>query len=270
MNKLSKNAWVITALILLLGFLFLELKIVDYGYTFFILFPLAVGFSIGTLDKKKRQLSYILLGTLIFFGFLLAGKLEGLICVLMALPLFILMIYIGYRIQKRYITKHPTDSQKLLISIAPLLLLLLCNPVERILIPHPELVTITSSLELNYHPNVVFDAVKQMDTLDAEKPFAMMLGLPAPYQCVLDADTIGAKRHCLFENGEITAVITRYEKGKVLEMNVTDYTLTGREWFHFIDATYTFKSKGGIKEGRRKMYDDTKVERLEVIGIGRK
>ena len=28
-------------------------------------------------------------------------------------------------------------------------------------------------------------------------------------------------------------------------MDVVDYTLTGRHWFKFIDAKYTFQNKGG-------------------------
>ena len=82
-----------------------------------------------------------------------------------------------------------------------------------------------------------------MDKLDADKPIAMLLGLPAPYRCELEADTVGAKRNCLFKNGKIIAQITKYEKGKVLEMDVIDYTLTGRDWFQFVDATYTFEEK---------------------------
>lgn len=243
MTRFSKYSWLTTAAILFIGFLFLYFEIVDYGTTFFAIFPLAVGFSIGTFEKKKRQLSYLILGLLIFFGLLLAGALEGIVCVLMALPIFALMVWIGYLVQKKFVKKEPKESQKLMISFTPLLLLLIINPIEQMILPQPELITITNSITLDYPPEVVFDEVKEMDKLDAPKPVAMQLGLPSPYKCVLEGDTIGAKRNCLFKNGHILAEITKYEKGKVLEMNVIDYTLTGRDWFQFVDATYTFSEK---------------------------
>lgn len=245
MNVLSKISWLFSAFILIIGFLFLHYKWVDYGATFFMVFPLAVGFSMGTLDKEKRNLSYLIFSLVVFFGFLLAGALEGLVCVLMALPIFILMIFIGYQTQKYFMKKTPTDSSKILHGFVPLVLLLLINPIEQSLLPEPQIVTIKNSKFLDYDASIVFDEVKSMDKLDAEKPLLMRLGLPAPYKCILEADTIGAKRHCLFNNGEIVAEITKYEKGNLLEMDVISYNLTGRDWFQFVDATYTFEELNG-------------------------
>ena len=45
-----------------------------------------------------------------------------------------------------------------------------------------------------------------MDKLDADKPIGLMLGLPSPYKCELEADSIGARRNCLFANGKITTL----------------------------------------------------------------
>lgn len=241
MKKLSKYSWITSAIVLIIGFLFLHFNIVEYGFTFFMLFPLAVGFAIGTHDKKERGIYSLIFGALVFFGFLLAGALEGLICVVMALPIFLLMIFIGYKVQQTVIKEEPNEREKLIISITPILLLLLINSIEQMIVPEPEVVTITDSIILEYSPEIVFDEVKQMDKLDADKPIGLFLGLPSPYKCELEADTIGAKRNCLFSNGKIVAEITKYEKGKVLEMNVIDYTLTGRDWFEFVDATYIFK-----------------------------
>ena len=241
LNKFSKQSWAVTAILLLLGFLFLFFKIVDYGITFFILFPMAIGYSIGTMDKRERRVSYLILGLLIFFGFLLAGALEGLICVLMALPIFALCIFFGYKAQQYRKQKEDKASNRLLMSLFPLLVLLALNPIEQGLLPEPRLITIQNSIVLNYPPEIVFDEVKQMDKLDAEKPLGMWLGLPAPYKCDLEADSIGAKRVCLFKEGKIVAQITAYEKGKVLQMDVLEYTLTGKDWFEFVDASYTFE-----------------------------
>ncbi|MEO1261121.1 MAG: polyketide cyclase [Bacteroidota bacterium] len=275
MNLFSKISWLATALILIIGFLFLHFKWVDYSTTFFMIFPLAVGFSMGTLEKDKRELSYILFGLIVFFGFLLAGALEGLICVLMALPIFVIMIVIGYFVQKKFFgyKKEISDTDKILHCFMPLAILLLLNPVEQMVLPETKIITIQNSKVLNYDAEIVFDEVKSMDKLDASKPLLMYLGLPSPYRCVLEADTIGAKRHCLFSNGKIIAEITAYEKGKLLEMDVIDYTLTGRDWFQFVDATYIFEELNGqTKITRTSSYQSVLHPRfywepLEKLGI---
>lgn len=242
-NNLTKYSWLISLGLLLTGFFMLYFDLVEYGATFFVLFPFSLGFAMGTIeDENHRKVSYQILSVIVFMGFLLANALEGLVCVFMALPIFALMVYIGYRFQKK--RKKKINSNKLLVTISPLIILFFIDKIEQVIIGTPETVTITNSIILNYEPEQVFDAVKEMKKLDAEKPFLLMLGLPTPYKCELESDSIGSKRTCFFQNGKIVAEITKFEKGKILEMNVIDYQLTGRHWFHFIDAKYTFQKKG--------------------------
>ncbi len=245
MTNLTKYSWLTSAIILSIGFLFLHFGQVSYGATFFIVFPLAVGFAMGTHPKAQRGWISLTLAAILFFGFLLAGQLEGLICVAMALPIFLLAMWIGYLVRKKTVKKPKRIEDHLVVSVMPLIILLALDPIEQMILPEPKLVTISTSVLLDYPAELVFDQVKAMDKLDAKKPWGIRLGLPSPYRCVLEADTIGAKRHCLFKNGSIIAEITKYEKGEVLEMDVVDYTLTGREWFRFVDATYTFARENG-------------------------
>ena len=256
MTRLSRNSWLISAVVLLIGFLFLHFKIVDYGASFFVLFPFAVGFSIGTLEKKHQVSASLIFGLLIFMGLLLASALEGLVCVLMALPIFVIMILLGSWVQKRLLKKPPKDDRKLMISMTPIVILLIASPIEQMIMPEPKVITIENSIKLNYPPELVFDEVKQMEKLDAEKPMGLWMGLPAPYKCELEADSVGALRYCHFENGQIIAQITKYEKGKILEMDVINYTLTGRDWFQFVDAVYRFEelSSGVTKITRTSSY----------------
>jgi len=241
MTNLTKYSWITSVIILIVGFLVLHFGGSSYGITFFLAFPAAVGFSIGTHNGKQRAYLSLIFALLVFFGFLLATGLEGFICVLMASPIFFLMMLFGYLLRRILIKKDLRNSEEVLVSTMPIIILLLLSPIEDMIIPDPEIVTIRNSIILDYAPEIVFDEVKQMDKLDAKKPMGIALGLPSPYQCILEADTIGAKRYCLFENGRIIAKITNYEKGKILEMDVVDYTLTGRDWFEFVDASYTFQ-----------------------------
>lgn len=242
---LRKYSWILTAVILLLGFVMMQIELVDYGYAFFILFPLFLGFSIGTLFSKGLQILYLTAGIIVGSLSLIMFGIEGFVCVLMLLPIFIFAVWLGYFISKKLKLKVENDSQRLMVSFLPLIILLGAGHIEKVIDLEPQKIEIVSSKLLDYSPEILFDGVKSMEKLDAEKSLLMKLGLPTPIRCELKADTVGALRHCIFENGEIIAQLTKYEKGKILEMDVVDYTLTGRHWFEFIDANYTFTEVNG-------------------------
>lgn len=270
---LKKYCWILTAVILLIGFVLMQINFVDYGYAFFILFPLFLGFAIGTLFKNGFQILYLTIGIVVGSLALLMFGIEGFVCVLMLLPIFIFSVWLGYFISKRLKMKVDSDTQKVMVSVLPLIVLLGAGHLEKMIDLEPQKIEIVSSKLLDYTPEIVFDEVKAMEKLDAEKSLLMKLGLPTPIRCELKADTVGALRHCIFENGAIIAQLTKYEKGKILEMNVVDYTLTGRHWFKFIDANYTFEeSEGKTKITRTSSYTSILKPRwywepLEKYGI---
>lgn len=96
-----------------------------------------------------------------------------------------------------------------------------------------------------------------MNTLDAEKPFLMYLDLPIPTKCILEKEEIGGLRTCYFDAGNfstydfgagtITERITELERGKILKMDVIDYTLVGRNWIGFKEPIYYFEKVGDNK-----------------------
>ncbi len=222
----------------------MQVDLVDYGYTFFILFPLFLGFSIGTLFSKGLQILYLTAGIVIGSSALLVFGIEGFVCVLMLLPIFIFTVWLGYFISKKIGIKVNKDPERLAISILPLVILLVAGKIEKVIDLEPEKVEIETRQVLDYDPEILFQKVKSMEKLDAKKSILMKLGLPTPIRCELESDTIGSLRHCIFKNGEIVTQITKYESGVILEMEVVDYTLTGRHWFEFIDASYAFESNG--------------------------
>jgi len=215
----------------------------------------------------------MILGIVAGSSALIAFGIEGFLCVLMLLPIFMASVASGFFVARRMKLKAERDSKKLLISVLPLLTLYFFGNIEMRNSLEPETIEIETSVILPYEPEILFDGVKSMKKLDGEKPLFMKLGLPTPIRCELDANEVGALRHCIFENGEITAQLTHYQKGELLEMNVVDYTLTGRHWFKFIDAKYIFEKNGvRTKITRTSSYKSTLKPRwywrpLEEIGI---
>jgi hypothetical protein len=268
MKKFTLYSWIITAIIVLLGGVSLLFGLADYGFSFFIVFPFAAGFSIGTLGnetRKKAGLVSLIGGLMVALLWLIIGGIEGWICVVMALPLLALIMVIGYwiarSIVRRFFAEGTASTVK--VILIPVIILLVSNAIEVLLGSEHAAVTVTNSIILDYSPEVVFNGVKSMNKLDADKPWLLAIGLPAPYKCELESNSIGAKRTCLFENGSIVAEITQYQPGSLLEMKVNEYNLTGNRWFVFHNAAYTFEQQAGkTKITRTTSYHSTLKPRI--------
>lgn len=137
----------------------------------------------------------------------------------------------------------------------PLLVFLIAAPAERFLMPDKKMIVeVMTEKVFNYTPEQVYDAIKSVDTLIAEKPFLMKFDLPIPYKCVLEKEEVGGKRTCYFNGGNlsnkdfgggtITERITQLERGKVLKMDVIDCNIIGRKWIGFKEAIYYFDKVG--------------------------
>ncbi|MCC9166491.1 polyketide cyclase [Pontibacter harenae] len=247
-NKCFRISLILSLVFLSCGFALLHYGLVEYGIAFFVLLPVVVGFSIGALPSKGWSV-FGLCVTLVCMvtGMIMLG-LEGAVCGFMVLgillPLLFLGSVIGHLVMQLGEGKGTTDLK---ILVAPFLLFLFAAPIENVLTESPEVVEAKTEIILPYTPDEVFDAIKSVDTLDVPRSFLMQIGLPVPHKCILEKEEVGAQRTCYFDGGQIKEEVTAYEKGKVLQMIVTDYQLTGRKWLGFKDAIYLFEELPGNK-----------------------
>lgn len=167
----------------------------------------------------------------------------------------------------------------------PLLPFLIAAPTERYLKKEKEIVIdVKTEQVFNYTPEQVYDAIKSVDTLNAEKPFLMNFDLPIPTKCVLEKEEVGGLRTCYFDGGNlsnadfgggtITEKITELERGKIVRMDVIDYNLIGRKWLGFKEAVYYFDIVGARSCKLTRVTTYTSVltpriywEPLEKLGI---
>lgn len=247
---------ILTFLFLGTGIAFLLLGLAAYSWVIFILLPIVLGIALGALPKKRHVLNAaIVTTTIIFIGLVFPG-LSGVLCIVMTLPLVIPLIFIGYIIThlvKRY--KDLKGTNKFSVLILPIVPFLIAAPTENYLQKDKEsIIEIKTERVYNFTPEQVYDAIKSVDTLDAEKPYLMYFDLPIPVKCVLEKEEVGGLRTCYFEAGEssrydfgkgtIVERITALERGKVLKMDVVDYELVGRNWLGFKEAIYYFDKVG--------------------------
>ena len=244
---------IISLTFLSLGFVLLHYQLIWYGISFFIFLPFALGYILGKSSIKAASFLGLIISFVAFCILLLIGQLEGMVCVLMAMPLIIGAVAFGVLI--KYLIKKVTDKdnkQNLLkSSILPLCLFLVFGFAEKELRKNDNnVIEIKSEIILPYSALQVYETIKSVDTLDTEKPFLMKLDLPIPKKCILEDEKVGGIRTCYFEGGKIVEKITKLEKGKILKMDVIDYQLTGRKWLGFNQAIYLFND---LKNGQTKM-----------------
>jgi hypothetical protein len=241
-------AWILAAALLLAGYALTTFGWIGLGSALFVAFPVAAGYALASFGLTRRR-SVAIGGVLVALGVLALFGFEGVVCIGLALPIMLPLVLLGHWLQRRTIPPPPADDHAPLdhplVLTLPLLVLLAGGAVERFFSNEPSLDRVTTRATLPYPAPAVFDHVKAMDTLDAEEPLLLALGLPHPYKCELYGDSVGAHRVCRFREGTIETRVTRFEPGRALAMDVVNYRLPAGGWFAFEHADYTFEEHGG-------------------------
>jgi len=248
-------AAIATFLLCTLGFTLFHFELVGLGYTFFIVVPLCIGYFLGIkLDWGIGLVISVMMGLALFFFLLLTADFEGLVCVIMLMPIFIpvvlIGILIGYNLRKR--SSNADKKSIIKISLYPLIVLLFSGGIEHFFSNKYENAKVESTIYLPFDATTVYDFIKSVDTLEGKKSLLMNLGLSVPQKCVLEKEEVGAKRTCYFEDGTIEEKVTGIKRGEFIKMKVTDYNLPGFKWLKFDDAIYLFTQEG----------DSTKLTRI--------
>jgi len=239
----------LTFVLCVAGFILFHFELIGLGFTFFVLVPFCIGYFLGLkLDWSISFIITVMIGLAAFFFLLITSQLEGVVCVIILLPIFIplilLGILLGYNIRKR--TFKEERNNKIKITLYPLIVLLFSGGIEHFFSSKYENARVESTIYLPYDTATVYDFIKSVDTLDGKKSLLMSLGLSVPQKCVLEKEEVGAKRTCYFEEGTIEEKVTGIKRGEFIKMKVTEYNLPGFKWLKFDDAIYLFTQEGDL------------------------
>lgn len=267
------------------GILFLFLGLAEFSIILFILLPIVLGLSIGALPKRKWAIVGAIIASLFFLYGLLTIGLAGFICIIYSIPIILPFIFFGSVITHLIDRYKKIRTDKFHILLIPLIPFLIAAPTESLINKNQKIfIEVKTEKIFDYTPEQVYDAIKSVDTLDAEKPFLMNFDLPVPTKCILDKEEVGGIRTCYFEGGNlssgeygggtITEKVTELERGKILRMDVVDYQLVGRNWLGFNEAIYYFDKMDNNKCRLTRVTTYTSVleprfywQPLEILGI---
>jgi uncharacterized membrane protein YhaH (DUF805 family) len=217
----------VTAILAVLVTAFTADSLGNYGWGLFVGIPFFLGLN-STLIYGFHQprsvgkcllvatLSTALVGLALF-----AVAVEGVICLVMALPLAIVLAVfgslIGFMLQHR-----PSFSPNTLrvVSVGfflmPGLILLEYSVGET-----PPLYAVKTSVVVNAWPETVWSHVVSFPELSPPTEPLFKTGIAYPIRAEIYGQGVGAVRHCVFSTGEFVEPITVWDEPRLLRFDVT-------------------------------------------------
>ena len=237
-NKSFKTSFFVGLIFCSIAITFLLVGMADLGFGLFFFLPLAIGISSGLLPDLKHAVLGTLLSLGVFSAILIFAAIEGIICVVMALPIILLACWLGWAIG-RYFRRKKAKENTLKTTLSPFIIFIVASSFE-LFIGNPFVKSeVSSSILLNGTPEKVYNSIIHVDTVDVETNFLQKIGLPIPRKCILTEEKVGGLRLCLFEEGEIIEKITQIDKNKLLKMDIIESTLDReRHWLKFHEDIY--------------------------------
>jgi uncharacterized membrane protein YhaH (DUF805 family) len=218
-----------------LGFLSFDL-LRSYGWTVFLGIPFVLPmisviiFGYNRECKVKECLYVGLLWLATIYASMLVLKAEGMICLLMALPLVLPIVllgsWVGYLIQRASLV--PDETRRLLIMLTTSLPLLI--GAESAIGPEAPIFKLSSSVEIDASPQRVWDNLIQYEPMPAPQDWFFRAGVAYPVAATLEGRGVGAIRQCVFSTGPAIEAIDVWHEPRELAFAVTRTPPPMREW----------------------------------------
>ena len=217
-----------TALLTALEVAFTTNGLGNYGWGLFVGIPFFLGLSSTLIYSfhRPRSLGMCLLVATLSIGLvgaaLFALAIEGIICLVMALPLALALAlfgaFIGYVLQRR---PNFAPSTLRVVSIGFLLIpgLIL---VEYAIGETPPLYKVTTSVVIKSDPQTVWTHVVTFSQLPPPTEAIFKTGIAYPIRAEMHGRGPGAVRHCIFSTGPFVEPITTWDEPRLLQFDVSE------------------------------------------------
>jgi len=226
---------VISVLLAVLFFNYLN----EYGWSLFVALPFLSGFGSVIIHGYNKELTfrdalYVAMLSIVLINlaiFILAY--EGLICLVMALPLFLILglggASLGWIVHRNY------QSVNLNVVSTPFLLIPLLAIVELSDNQLPPEVSVETEIFINATKQEVWDELLAFSEIDEPKKWLFKTGIAYPTHAEIEGNGVGAVRRCYFTTGSFVEPITIWDEPNLLEFSVMDQPHPMMEWSIYQD-----------------------------------
>lgn len=226
-NKFNTRALIAIGLtaIICWAFAFLATNILkDYTIGLFIWLPFVLGatstliYGYNNTTTGLKSFTISLLTLVIFCLGLLVFAWEGIICLIMALPIGFFFTWLGhlavYIFLKHKIRKTLTTIILLFISVPAFM------AFDNLTQDDEEVRSVSTAIEINATPEQVWKNVIVFPQLKEPTEFIFKTGIAYPINATISGKGVGAIRHCNFTTGTFVEPITTWDEPNLLKFSV--------------------------------------------------
>ena len=246
----------------------------NYGWGVFVALPFAMGFAAALIYgiRRPRRVSeciFVAVLSVALMGLCLLGlAFEGLICLIMAMPIAIPLAAFGglcgYTVQQSHWYR---DGAPALVSV----LILFVPGVQwtEHVMPRPSpLFVVRSAIDIHASPERVWKEVVAFSEIPPPKEWMFRAGIAYPIRAEIQGTGVGAERHCVFSTGPFVEPIEVWNEPHRLKFSVTSNPSPMEEWtpYSHIDTPHLhgfLVSEGGqflltpLPDGRTRLEGTT-------------
>ena len=198
----------------------------NYGHSLFLGLPAASGFVSSLISiacgARPQLVSGAMVGLctgiFVFVFFLLAG-LEGLFCMVMALPTWMPMAIFG-GVAAVGLSKGLSRLRRLLLILGAILLVPIASAIETRTSGEPALRAVSSEVVIDAIPALVWEEVIEFRDIPEPTEWFFRLGIAYPIRARIEGEGVGAVRYCEFDTGSFIEPITIWDEPRELAFRV--------------------------------------------------
>jgi len=208
----------------------------NYGWGLFVALPFTMGFAAALIYGLRQPRSFggclgvACVSTALLGLALLALAIEGVFCLVMAMPVALPLAAIGgtfgYLVQRR---RWPQEGTPAFLSV-----LLIFVPgvqwMEHAAAPVPSVYVVRSTIDIQAPPEKVWKQVVAFTEIPPPRELMFRAGIAYPIRAEILGSGDGAERHCVFSTGAFVEPIEVWDEPRRLKFSVTSNPAPMEEW----------------------------------------
>jgi len=208
----------------------------NYGWGLFVALPFTMGFAAALIYgvRQPRSLGGCMgvacLSTALLGAALLGLAFEGMLCLLMALPIALPLAAFGgafgYLVQQRRWLHSGTSAflSALLIFVPGI------QWMEHVAAPTPPVYVVRTTIDIQTSPEKVWKRVVSFSEIPPPTEWMFRTGIAYPIRAGIQGTGVGAERHCVFSTGAFVEPIEVWDEPRRLKFSVTSNPAPMEEW----------------------------------------
>jgi hypothetical protein len=205
-----------------------------YGWTLFLLVPLFAGFMATLLLGQRRKISMgdaalvSIAAVLLLGGALIALAIEGVICLLMALPLALPLAMVGGLLGYWALHLQAARNPAMFLLIAGITPF--SASLEHAFLPADNWFQVTTVIELRASPTLVWQTILEPAKLAPPSHPLFRAGVAYPLASHIEGLGPAATRYCDFSTGKLVEPVLIWADRRQLRFTVASNPLPMQEW----------------------------------------